>query len=116
MGIFDDAAVPTAIPIDTGGFVVGAGPGHLQAEHARTARAAIAASWPDSIDRAGPTRITKADTPSPQRYPSLASTDHINVDEVLGIESADRPGQSPASGWNGELDAFAPDWARPTVW
>lgn len=115
-GFFDDEAIPpSALPV-TGGFVQGHGPGHLQAAHARETRTRIAASWPDSIDRAGPTRVTKADTPSPQTYPELASTDHINVDQVLGVETGNRPAQQPVSGWDGEMDAFMPDWARLTIW
>lgn len=113
--MFDDVPVAT-LAITSAPYVQGATPAHLQAEHARITRTRLAPQEPESVQRAGPARINIADTPSPQTYPQLANTDHIDVDAALGLERADRPAQTPMAGWDGEMDAFAPDWTHPTSW
>ncbi len=96
--------------------VQGRTPAHAQGTHARAERARVAVSWPDAHERWGPSLLTKVDTISPQTIPETTPIDHIDLEQVAGQESQGRPAQTPLAGWDGENDAFAPDWTRPIGW
>lgn len=112
--LFDDQAPPIVPDVRTAA-IQGAGPGHLQDMHARATRTRMAIQEPEAIQRV-PARIAHEPTANPQRIPDVMPIDHIDPRQVVGVESAARPAQSFTAGWDGEADAFAPDWTHPTVW
>lgn len=112
--MFDDAT-PIVVPDVRSAAVQGAGPAHLQDVHARQVRTRLAPQEPEAIQRV-PAPITHAPTPNPQEIPPVAQVQNIDAAVVLGLDGARRPAQQPAPGWDGENDASAPDWTRPTIW